>query len=61
MLHIYIRNDETGTPRKGNYWCDVHVNTEVIASCRVTGHVRKDGWIKLVRLMLDKIEKERTP
>ena len=58
MLHIYIRNDATGTPKKGNYTCSVHVNTEVIASCHLTGHVRKEGWIKLVKLMLDKIERK---
>jgi hypothetical protein len=57
MLHIYIRNDGTGTDKSANYTCSVHVNKEMIGFCRLFGHRRNDGWIALVRMMLDKMER----
>ena len=44
MLSITIINDNTGTDENANYTHLVRSNYKVVASGRVIGHSRADGW-----------------
>jgi hypothetical protein len=48
MLSIHIHNDGTGVNGNANYDYKVFINDEVIASGRVEGHRRSDGWANLL-------------
>ena len=52
MLIIKIQNDSTGTVEVGNYRYQVMVNDTVIELGDIKGHKRKEGWQKLVAMML---------
>ena len=48
-LIVYIQNDGTGSGDAANYDYQVRVGRELIASGRVEGHDREEGWRELVR------------
>lgn len=48
MLLVKIVNDGTGTDKIGNYDWEVYINERMIASGRVEGHPRGDGWYGLL-------------
>ena len=48
MLMVKIVNTGDGTDEVANYKYEVYVNTRCIATGLVNGHVRGDGWQKLV-------------
>jgi len=52
VLIIKIQNDSTGTEEVGNYKYLVMVNDVVIELGDIKGHKRKEGWQKLVAMML---------
>ena len=52
MLIIKIVNDGTGDIVTGNYRYQVMINDTSIESGDIKGHKRKDGWQKLVAMML---------
>ena len=57
MLIIKIHNDSTGSNESANYNYDVLVNTSLIASGRIVDHNRADGWVELVKRMVEKQER----
>ena len=57
MLIITIKNDATGTNENANYIYEVRVNYDTIAKGKLKGHNRNDGWIKLVKSILEQEEK----
>ncbi len=52
-LILIIHNDGTGTDDSANYNVTVRVNERVIATRRVEGHNRADGWEELVRRIVE--------
>jgi hypothetical protein len=58
MLRILIHNDLSGTEESANYDVDVLVNAKLIATHRVEGHNRKDGWVKLLKQLVKVAEEE---
>lgn len=52
MLIIKIQNDSTGTVEVGNYRYQVMVNDTVIESGSIKNHERREGWQKLVGMLL---------
>lgn len=58
MLTLQILNDTTGDNDTANYTYRVMVNTREVASGRVRGHRRADGWWKLIRLVVEDGEKK---
>jgi hypothetical protein len=57
VLSIHIHNNGTGTTELANYDFEVEVNGKVIADGQIQGHNRKEGWEKLVRMMLEESKK----
>jgi hypothetical protein len=57
MLIIKIQNDSTGTNESSNYRYQVLINQTVIESGEIRGHNRDDGWRELVKMMIEKEEK----
>ncbi len=57
MLIIKIHNDSTGSNESANYNYDVLVNTRKIASGRIVDHNRDDGWVELVKRIVEKQER----
>jgi len=57
MLIIKIHNDSTGSNELANYNYDVLVNTSLIASGRIVDHNRTDGWVELVKRLVEKQER----
>jgi hypothetical protein len=53
VLTIAIQNDGTGTDSSANYTYRVYVNRRQIGSGEVRGHIRKDGWAVLLRLIAE--------
>jgi hypothetical protein len=49
MLIITFHNDRSGTKAIANYNVRVLVNQQEIATARINGHRRADGWEELVR------------
>jgi hypothetical protein len=51
VVIITLKNDGTGDPPEvvGNYDYEVFINLTRIASGRVEGHLREDGWEGLVK------------
>jgi hypothetical protein len=49
MLRIEIHNDGTGDAFTANYTYRVMVNARVIASGKIKGHKRGEGWLELAR------------
>ena len=47
-LIIVFHNDSTGTDEAANYNVTVYVNQRVIATERIAGHDRAEGWRALV-------------
>lgn len=56
MLIIYIHNDGTGTESSSNYDYEINVNLKQIAGGRIEGHNRSDGWITLLKMLIDREE-----
>jgi len=56
MLIIKIHNDSTGSNESANYNYNVLVNTSLIASGRILEHNRADGWVELVKRIVEKQE-----
>ena len=52
MLTIKICNDGTGNKEIGNYKYEVQVNYKTIEEGTIEGHKRKEGWRKLVKLLI---------
>lgn len=52
MLIIKIQNDGTGTNESANYRFQVMVNDSVIESGAIRNHDRREGWQKLVGMLL---------
>ncbi len=57
MLQIKIHNDSTGDVETGYYNYDVFINQTVIASGRIEGHKRREGWTSLVQKLVDQENK----
>lgn len=47
-----FHNDGTGTEEDANYEVQVLVNRRLIATSRIEGHNRGDGWVTLVEKLL---------
>lgn len=58
MLVIKIVNDGTGTDNSSNYRYQVLINQSVIYSGSVKKHDRNNGWVGLLKLMLEQLESE---
>lgn len=58
MLIVVITNDATGTNESANYRYEVRVNTKTVASGEIKNHNRADGWIELLKLLIEKGQKE---
>jgi hypothetical protein len=59
MLILKIQNDSTGNIEVGNYRYQVLINQTVIESGEVKGHIRRDGWQKLVDMVIsESLEKK---
>lgn len=52
MLVIKIVNDQTGTEERSNYRYQVMINNQVIDSGSVKEHDRKNGWVRLLELLI---------
>jgi hypothetical protein len=52
-LIIVLHNDGSGTETAANYDVQVRVNQRVIATARVEGHNRADGWKALVKKFIE--------
>lgn len=53
MLIVEAHNDGTGSNDSANYNVRVKVNRDVIATLRVEGHNRDDGWRALLHQIAD--------
>lgn len=52
MIIITVLNDATGTKEKGNYNYCVYSDQTLIASGRIEGHKRQEGWLALTEQMV---------
>lgn len=55
MLSIYIRNI-TGSNDMSDYKYIVMVDAEVLARGKITKHRRKDGWLQLLKRLIEENE-----
>lgn len=62
MIYVQIVNDATGSTEVGNYDVRVLLPGEVsVKEARVEDFDRSEGWIALMRLVVDALEeKEKT-
>jgi hypothetical protein len=58
VLLITCHNDLTGRDPLANYDVVVRVNTRVIWTGHVEGHIREDGWVELLKRVTEEAEGE---
>lgn len=63
-MRIHIVNDRTGDVEHGNYNCELRRGTvdgwRLVRSARVEGHVRAEGWLKLLALAAEALKGEES-
>lgn len=59
MLTLYVRNIKTDKDDMADYTAIVMVNSQVIATAKIRGHYRPDGWRALIqRIISEAIDEE---
>ena len=59
MMLVTFKNDGTGDKHTGNYDVAVSINGFGLAVTRIENHRRADGWLALLRALVEKLEREQ--